>query len=285
MDRGRLCPVHIIRAWLPRRVSSPSSPVSPTGSSRASSRRAGTSTATRSWLSRSAGPRGSSPAASRRSVFPRARAWDAPACGRPGSRRREDPPALDALPPEDLGLPRPKRSEMHACGHDGHVASAWRWPPALPARPRPPVSASFQPAEEGAGGAEACAAGRARGGTPPSASLEPAPRRKDRGHRGALLAAVTSFHRGRGGGCHKGVSKRDRRSDRGRGQDHEAPDSRLPRSRRRRGRDGRIDHGGTAQHHPLTVADGNRAPSPGRPAGRCRRRWSASCAGPPRRPA
>ena len=73
---------------------------------------------------------------------------------------------------------------MHACGHDGHVAIALALAARLARRADPGrFRFLFQPAEEGAGGAQACAADGVLDGVdagvraPP---LEPAARRKDR---------------------------------------------------------------------------------------------------------
>ena len=81
---------------------------------------------------------------------------------------------MDALPlTEATGAPYESRvpGKMHACGHDGHVAIGLAVAERLS---RAPCASRFrflfQPAEEGAGGAEACVATASWKGSPrPSA--------------------------------------------------------------------------------------------------------------------
>ncbi|HSS45398.1 MAG TPA: amidohydrolase, partial [Thermoanaerobaculia bacterium] len=120
-------------------------------------------------------------------------------CGAPGPRilLRAD---MDALPlAETTGAPYASTvpEKMHACGHDGHVAIAL----ALSERLCRDPSAGrfrflFQPAEEGAGGAEACAADGVLEGVSAAFGLHlwnQLPAGKIGVNRGALLAAVDEF--------------------------------------------------------------------------------------------
>jgi len=116
---------------------------------------------------------------------------------------------MDALPlTEETGAPYASESpgKMHACGHDGHVAIGL----ALAERLAGASSAHrfrflFQPAEEGAGGAEACAADGVLEGVRAAFGLHlwnQMPVGKIGVNRGALLAAVDEFSievEGRGG--------------------------------------------------------------------------------------
>ena len=96
---------------------------------------------------------------------------------------------------------------MHACGHDGHVAMglavARRLAAAKP--PAPPLRFLFQPAEEGQGGAQACADDGVLEGVGAAFGLHlwsPLPVGKIGVNRGALMAAVDHFEidvEGRGG--------------------------------------------------------------------------------------
>jgi amidohydrolase len=116
---------------------------------------------------------------------------------------------MDALPlAEATGAPYESRipGRMHACGHDGHVAIGLAVAERLARSP----SAGrfrflFQPAEEGAGGAEACAADGVLEGVSAALGLHlwnQMPVGKVGVNRGALLAAVDEFAievEGRGG--------------------------------------------------------------------------------------
>lgn len=116
---------------------------------------------------------------------------------------------MDALPlAEETGAPYASQvpGKMHACGHDGHVAIAL----ALAGRLSKAPSAGrfrllFQPAEEGAGGAEACAADGVLDSVDAAFGLHlwnQMPVGKIGINRGALLAAVDEFVievEGRGG--------------------------------------------------------------------------------------
>jgi amidohydrolase len=116
---------------------------------------------------------------------------------------------MDALPlAEETGASYASQElgKMHACGHDGHVAIGL----ALAARLAGSPEASrfrflFQPAEEGAGGAEACAADGVLEGVDAAFGLHlwnQLPVGKIGVNRGALLAAVDEFSievEGRGG--------------------------------------------------------------------------------------
>ena len=116
---------------------------------------------------------------------------------------------MDALPlTEATGAPYESRvpGKMHACGHDGHVAIGLAVAERLARSP----SAGrfrflFQPAEEGGGGAEACAADGVLDGVTAAFGLHlwnQLPVGKIGVNRGALLAAVDEFSievEGRGG--------------------------------------------------------------------------------------
>ncbi len=116
---------------------------------------------------------------------------------------------MDALPlTETTGASYESRipGKMHACGHDGHVAIGLAVAERLSRSP----SASrfrflFQPAEEGAGGAEACAEDGVLDGVAAAFGLHlwnQLPVGKIGVNRGALLAAVDEFAievEGRGG--------------------------------------------------------------------------------------
>ncbi len=95
---------------------------------------------------------------------------------------------------------------MHACGHDGHVAMALAVAGRLAAtKPEAPVRFLFQPAEEGQGGAQACADDGVLEGVGAAFGLHlwsPLPVGKIGVNRGALMAAVDHFEievEGRGG--------------------------------------------------------------------------------------
>jgi amidohydrolase len=116
---------------------------------------------------------------------------------------------MDALPLEEASA-EPYAStipgRMHACGHDGHVAMALAVAGRLAAKkPGAPVRFLFQPAEEGQGGAEACADDGVLEGVNAAFGLHlwsPLPVGRIGVNRGALMAAVDHFEIevvGRGG--------------------------------------------------------------------------------------
>ena len=116
---------------------------------------------------------------------------------------------MDGLPiHEETGAPYASEvaGRMHACGHDGHVAIALALAERLARTPRAGrFRFLFQPAEEGAGGAEACAADGVLDGVDAAFGLHlwnQIPVGKIGVNRGALLAAVDEFSievEGRGG--------------------------------------------------------------------------------------
>jgi amidohydrolase len=116
---------------------------------------------------------------------------------------------MDALPlTEATGAPYESRvsGRMHACGHDGHVAIGLAVAERLSRAPcADRFRFLFQPAEEGAGGAEACAADGVLEGVTAALGLHlwnQLPVGKVGVNRGALLAAVDEFAievEGRGG--------------------------------------------------------------------------------------
>ncbi len=116
---------------------------------------------------------------------------------------------MDALPLLEASA-EPYASEvegrMHACGHDGHVAMGLAVARRLTADPPPvPMRFLFQPAEEGRGGAQACADDGVLEGVGAAFGLHlwsPFPVGKIGINRGALMAAVDQFEidvEGRGG--------------------------------------------------------------------------------------
>ena len=116
---------------------------------------------------------------------------------------------MDALPlTEATGAPYESRipGKMHACGHDGHVAIGLAVAERLSRAPGAErFRFLFQPAEEGAGGAEACTADGVLEGVTAAFGLHlwnQLPVGKIGVNRGALLAAVDEFAievEGRGG--------------------------------------------------------------------------------------
>jgi len=116
---------------------------------------------------------------------------------------------MDALPIQETNT-SPYTSEspgrMHACGHDGHMAIGLAVAERLVRRP-PPIPLRFlhQPAEEGRGGAQACADQGVLDGVSAAFGLHlwsPLPVGKIGINRGALMAAVDNFTidvEGRGG--------------------------------------------------------------------------------------
>lgn len=129
-----------------------------------------------------------------------------PGAGSPRILLRAD---MDALPlSEETGAPyaSTEPGKMHACGHDGHVAIGLALAERLAKTPRAGrFRFLFQPAEEGAGGAEACAADGVLEGVTSAFGLHlwnQLPVGKIGVNRGALLAAVDEFSievQGRGG--------------------------------------------------------------------------------------
>ncbi len=116
---------------------------------------------------------------------------------------------MDALPLEEgSGAPyaSQEHGRMHACGHDGHIAIALAVAERLVReKPEAPVRFLFQPAEEGRGGAQACADAGALEGVHAALGLHlwtPLPVGMVGVNRGALMAAVDEFTidiEGRGG--------------------------------------------------------------------------------------
>ncbi len=116
---------------------------------------------------------------------------------------------MDALPlREATGASYESRvpGKMHACGHDGHVAIGLAVAERLSRAPCPSrFRFLFQPAEEGAGGAEACLADGVLEGVTAAFGLHlwnQLPVGRIGVNRGALLAAVDEFAievEGRGG--------------------------------------------------------------------------------------
>ncbi|MEX0881169.1 MAG: amidohydrolase [Thermoanaerobaculia bacterium] len=116
---------------------------------------------------------------------------------------------MDALPLEESSgatYASQVRGRMHACGHDGHIAIALAVAERLVReKPEPPVRFLFQPAEEGRGGAQACADAGVLEGVHAALGLHlwtPLPVGTVGVNRGALMAAVDEFTidiEGRGG--------------------------------------------------------------------------------------
>jgi amidohydrolase len=121
--------------------------------------------------------------------------------GRPRILLRAD---MDALPlEEESGAPYCSEipGRMHACGHDGHVSIALALARRLASTPArdgrgAPYRLLFQPAEEGAGGAQACADDSVLDGVGSAFGLHlwnQLPVGKIGVNRGALMAAVDEF--------------------------------------------------------------------------------------------
>ncbi len=107
---------------------------------------------------------------------------------------------MDALPLQEESSSAYASEEpgrMHACGHDGHVSIALALAARLARRTDPgPFRLLFQPAEEGAGGAAACAADGVLDGVSSAFGLHlwnQLPVGKIGVNRGALMAAVDEF--------------------------------------------------------------------------------------------
>lgn len=107
---------------------------------------------------------------------------------------------MDALPlQEESGAPYASETpgRMHACGHDGHVSIALALAQRLASgSAAAPYRLLFQPAEEGAGGAEACAKDDVLDGVGSAFGLHlwnQLPVGKVGVNRGALMAAVDEF--------------------------------------------------------------------------------------------
>jgi amidohydrolase len=106
---------------------------------------------------------------------------------------------MDALPlQEETGAPYESETpgRMHACGHDGHISIALALAARLAARPGGRFRLLFQPAEEGAGGAEACARDGVLDGVGSAFGLHlwnQLPVGRVGVNRGALMAAVDEF--------------------------------------------------------------------------------------------
>jgi amidohydrolase len=123
---------------------------------------------------------------------------DLPPAGGPRILVRAD---MDALPiQEETGLSFASETagQMHACGHDGHVAIGLTVAARLVEKPEPGARLRFlfQPAEEGAGGAQACAEDGVLEDVSAAFGLHlwtPLPVGWVGVNRGALMAAVDDF--------------------------------------------------------------------------------------------
>lgn len=127
---------------------------------------------------------------------------DWPAGGAPRAAKILLRADMDALPvQEESGAPFASEApdRMHACGHDGHVSIALALAGRLAAGSgsrEAPFRLLFQPAEEGAGGAEACAKDGVLEGVGSAFGLHlwnQLPVGKIGVNRGALMAAVDEF--------------------------------------------------------------------------------------------
>jgi amidohydrolase len=125
---------------------------------------------------------------------------DPPSPGRPEKGRILLRADMDALPlAEEIGVPYCSTApgKMHACGHDGHVAIALSVAERLAPKPEAQrLRFLFQPAEEGAGGAEACATDGVLDGVEAAFGLHlwnQLPLGKVGVNRGPLMAAVDEF--------------------------------------------------------------------------------------------
>jgi amidohydrolase len=118
---------------------------------------------------------------------------------------RADMDALPIVEASGVEFESEVPGRMHACGHDGHMAIALAVASRLLRKPAGPVRLLFQPAEEIAGGARACAEGGVLEGVGAAVGLHlwnQLPVGTVGVNRGALMAAVDEFEivvEGRGG--------------------------------------------------------------------------------------
>ena len=121
---------------------------------------------------------------------------DFPASG-PRILLRADMDGLPLVEESSAGYVSQSPGRMHACGHDGHVSIGLALAARLTARGVPaPYRLLFQPAEEGAGGAAACAVDGVLDGVGSAFGLHlwnQLPVGKIGVNRGALMAAVDEF--------------------------------------------------------------------------------------------
>jgi amidohydrolase len=117
--------------------------------------------------------------------------------GGPRILLRADMDALPLAEESSASYVSESPGRMHACGHDGHVSIALALAARLAARRGAgPFRLLFQPAEEGAGGAEACAKDGVLEGVGSAFGLHlwnQLPVGKVGVNRGALMAAVDEF--------------------------------------------------------------------------------------------